>query len=105
VGRRCIGRQRRPQADSPNTALRNLSFRAYADHMRTATFRTASAGARARGASWVAMMCAERLPWQCHRFLIADYLTARAHACSTSSTNLRCASIDCTRSLARRAMT
>ncbi|HUP96151.1 MAG TPA: DUF488 domain-containing protein [Burkholderiales bacterium] len=73
-----LGGRRRPRLDSPHTALRNRSFRAYADHMQTATFkdRVRHVLERAIG-SRVAIMCAERLPWQCHRFLIADYLVAR----------------------------
>ena len=72
-----LGGRRRPRSDSPHTALRNAAFRAYADHMMTDEFRQ---GAHRligiSGERHVAVMCAERLPWQCHRFLIADYLTA-----------------------------
>ena len=74
-----LGGRRRPRPDSPHTALRNASFRAYADHMESAEFR-AGVGrvlALAQGAD-VALMCAERLPWQCHRYMISDYLAAQA---------------------------
>jgi uncharacterized protein (DUF488 family) len=72
-----LGGRRKPRADSPHSALRNASFRAYADHMESETFRE---GIRLllrharQGAT--AIMCAERLPWQCHRYMIADYLVA-----------------------------
>ena len=73
-----LGGRRRPRGDSPNVALRNASFRAYADHMRTGEFETALDGLIERaGREGVAIMCAERLPWQCHRFLIADALVTR----------------------------
>lgn len=70
-----LGGRRRPLKHS---ALRSPGFRAYADHMMTDEFREAldrlTALARERPA---AIMCAERLPWKCHRYLIADSLTAR----------------------------
>jgi uncharacterized protein (DUF488 family) len=73
-----LGGRRRPRPDSPHTALRNPSFRAYADHMQTATFKDGVRHVLERASgSRVAIMCAERLPWQCHRFLIADFLVAR----------------------------
>lgn len=72
-----LGGRRRPSADSPNVALRHPAFRAYADHMMTQGFREAVGRlletARAEA---TAVVCAERLPWQCHRFLISDYLVA-----------------------------
>ena len=76
-----LGGRRRPRADSVHGALRNDSFRAYADHMETEAF---SAGIERlltlASDGRVAIMCAERLPWQCHRFMIADYLVARGVA-------------------------
>jgi uncharacterized protein (DUF488 family) len=72
-----LGGRRRPRADSPHVALRNASFRAYADHMETDTFRAGVDRLLERAAvSRAAIMCAERLPWQCHRYMIADYLVA-----------------------------
>ena len=73
-----LGGRRRPRPDSPHQALRNASFRAYADHMGTHTFaagieRLLDRASRER----IGVMCAERLPWQCHRYMIADYLVAR----------------------------
>jgi uncharacterized protein (DUF488 family) len=75
---KALGGRRRPSQTSPNTALRNASFRAYADHMATEEFREGAARLveLAREAR-PAVMCAERLPWQCHRFLISDYLAAQ----------------------------
>jgi uncharacterized protein (DUF488 family) len=72
-----LGGRRRPRPDSPHCALRNESFRAYADHMGTDAFAAAmnrliGDSARVR----TAIMCAERLPWHCHRYLISDYLVA-----------------------------
>jgi uncharacterized protein (DUF488 family) len=65
-------------ADSPNTGWRNTSFRAYADYMQTADFTLGLDelhGVALNGA--VALMCAEAVPWRCHRSLIADALTIR----------------------------
>ena len=73
-----LGGRRRPRGDSPHVALRNASFRAYADHMESAEFREGVGHvlALAQNAD-VALMCAERLPWQCHRYMISDYLAAQ----------------------------
>jgi uncharacterized protein (DUF488 family) len=73
-----LGGRRRPAKNSPHVALRNESFRAYADHMATPEFRTAlDALVDLSGTTRTAIMCAERLPWQCHRFLISDSLTVQ----------------------------
>jgi uncharacterized protein (DUF488 family) len=74
---KALGGRRRPRADSPHVAMRNDSFRAYADHMQSEEFH---AGVErllelARDIR-PAIMCAERLPWQCHRYMISDYLVA-----------------------------
>jgi uncharacterized protein (DUF488 family) len=72
-----LGGRRRPRQDSPHVALRNASFRAYADHMQSDAFRAAVQRLLERGSREnIAIMCAERLPWQCHRYMIADYLVA-----------------------------
>jgi uncharacterized protein (DUF488 family) len=78
---KALGGRRRPAADSPHVALRSLAFRAYADHMASAEFRggVERLDALARSAR-VAVMCAERLPWECHRFLISDYLISQGAA-------------------------
>jgi uncharacterized protein (DUF488 family) len=65
-------------AASPNTAWRNGAFRAYADYMATPEFRAALD--RLVGLSrerTAAIMCAEAVPWRCHRRLITDALLAR----------------------------
>jgi uncharacterized protein (DUF488 family) len=73
-----LGGLRRPRKDSPNTGWRNASFRGYADHMATASFRE---GLREleifAGQMPAGIMCAEAVPWRCHRSLIADALDAR----------------------------
>ena len=73
-----LGGLRRPDPHSTNTAWRNAGFRGYADHMQTAEFaqNLEALIARARQRS-TAIMCAESVPWRCHRSLIADALTAR----------------------------
>ncbi len=73
-----LGGRRRARADSPHTAWRVEAFRGYADYMDTPEFQTAllCLEALARG-SYTAILCAEALPWRCHRSLIADSLLAR----------------------------
>lgn len=73
-----LGGLRHPRADSPNTAWRNEGFRGFADYMQTAAFEASLAEliALARREP-VALMCAEAVPWRCHRSLIADALLAR----------------------------
>ena len=74
------GRRKRLLEDSPNVALRNESFRNYADYMLTPEF---AAGIDTllqisqKGAA--AIMCAERVYFHCHRMLVSDYLTAHGH--------------------------
>jgi uncharacterized protein (DUF488 family) len=76
-----LGGRRTPRADSHNTAWRNASFRAYADHMETDDFRKGVEDLLELAASArVAVMCAEALWWRCHRSLISDYLKAAGHA-------------------------
>jgi len=73
-----LGGLRHPRADSPNTAWRNASFRGYADYMQTAEFAAAIDRLVELGSqTQVAIMCAEAVPWRCHRSLIADALVAR----------------------------
>lgn len=70
-----LGGRRRARPDSPHIAMRNDSFRAYADHMETPDFH--SGIERLLGLATderIAVMCAERLPWQCHRYMISDFL-------------------------------
>jgi len=71
------GRRSRIREDSPNTGWRSESFNAYADHMQTAEFQTALAELMALAdSSPVAILCAEAVPWRCHRQLISDALVA-----------------------------
>ncbi|MEP7138335.1 MAG: DUF488 domain-containing protein [Caldimonas sp.] len=70
-----LGGFRHAAADSPNAGWRNLSFRGYADYMQTADFKADLAGLiELARISRVALMCAEAVPWRCHRSLIADAL-------------------------------
>lgn len=70
-----LGGFRRTTAESPNTGWRNLSFRGYADYMQTPAFaeNLDALIALARECA-VAIMCAEAVPWRCHRSLVADAL-------------------------------
>jgi uncharacterized protein (DUF488 family) len=75
-----LGGRRSPVPDSRNGAWRNAGFRGYADYMSSDSFL---AGLEALIASAqlrpTAAMCAEAVPWRCHRRLIADALVARGH--------------------------
>ena len=74
------GRRRKMRDDSPNTGLRNDSFRNYADYMLTPEFEQAIARLlMVAEQSNTAIMCAERVYFQCHRMLVSDYLTAHGH--------------------------
>jgi uncharacterized protein (DUF488 family) len=91
-----LGGLRKPEPDSINAGWRNVSFRGYADHMQTEEFRqgierlieitpplTGEVGAQRRvgptssATGHGAVMCAEAVPWRCHRSLLADALTVR----------------------------
>lgn len=73
-----LGGRRRPRPDSPHRSWRVEAFRGYADFMDTPEFATALQRAEALARDGVsALMCAEALPWRCHRSLIADALLAR----------------------------
>lgn len=70
-----LGGYRPLPVDSPDVALRNDSFRAYAGYMRTPDFATALGELIAQAADErVAIMCSETVWWRCHRRLIADHL-------------------------------
>jgi uncharacterized protein (DUF488 family) len=76
-----LGGLRHPRKDSKNTGWRNDSFRGYADYMQTAEFSKNIDELLALDKERrVAVMCAESVPWRCHRSLIADALTARGIA-------------------------
>lgn len=86
-----LGGFRRPLPDSPNAAWRNESFRGYADYMQTPQFEAAltellelAAGER------TAIMCAEAVPWRCHRSLIADAVVARGLSVGDIVSATRC---------------
>ncbi len=73
-----LGGLRRPRADSINTGWRNVSFRGYADYMQTLEFANNLEDLIRLGAQApIAIMCAEAVPWRCHRSLIGDALAAR----------------------------
>ena len=93
------GRRKKVLQESPNTGLRNDSFRNYADYMMTEEFaegigrlleiasrsdlilpspRADDKGGAPR--SGTAIMCAERVYFQCHRMLVSDYLVAHGHS-------------------------
>jgi uncharacterized protein (DUF488 family) len=76
-----LGGLRRRRADSPNTGWKNASFQAYADYMLTPEFEQGLQELldRAHGER-LALMCAEAVPWRCHRSLIADALVVRGVA-------------------------
>jgi uncharacterized protein (DUF488 family) len=71
-----LGGRRRPLPDSPNSAWRNEQFRGYADYMGTDEFRAAVDRLLA-SQERTCVMCAEAVPWRCHRNLLADDLTRR----------------------------
>jgi uncharacterized protein (DUF488 family) len=73
-----LGGLRKAHKDSINTGWRNDSFRGYADYMQTPEFEEAADELlRLAAERRVAVMCAEAVPWRCHRSLIADAVTAR----------------------------
>jgi len=73
-----LGGLRHASKDSPNTGWRNKSFRGYADYMQTAEFAHAvEALIRMGREKCTAIMCAEAVPWRCHRSLVADALDVR----------------------------
>ncbi len=75
-----LGGLRKTKANSENTGWRNASFRGYADYMLTVEFQTAVDDLiELAGHQRSAIMCAEAVPWRCHRSLIADALTVRSH--------------------------
>jgi uncharacterized protein (DUF488 family) len=75
-----LGGLRHPRRDSINTAWRNDSFRGYADYMQTPEFEEGLEQLiELAEEKPTAIMCAESVPWRCHRSLIADALIARGH--------------------------
>ena len=75
---KALGGLRRTRKDSPNLGWRNDSFRGYADYMQTAEFEAGLADLiDLSKAERTAIMCAEAVPWRCHRSLVADALLVR----------------------------
>ncbi len=73
-----LGGRRAARPGSPHTAWRVDAFRGYADHMETPEFAAAlDRLIRSSTEETVAILCAEALPWRCHRRLISDALVAR----------------------------
>lgn len=73
-----LGGLRRPRKDSPNTGWRNAGFRGFADYMQTPEFEEGLRSLIDMGHSrCTAIMCAEAVPWRCHRSLVADALVVR----------------------------
>ena len=85
-----LGGLRRPRRDSLNMAWRNASFRGYADYMQTSAFeenlnRCIALAKRER----VVLMCAEAVPWRCHRSLIAHALLVKGIEASEITSGVR----------------
>jgi uncharacterized protein (DUF488 family) len=73
-----LGGRRKPVEDSRNDGWRSLAFRGYADFMQSEEFLTALAGLeQVAETKRTAMLCAEAVPWRCHRSLIGDALLVR----------------------------
>ena len=71
-----LGGRRKPQKSSPNGAWESDQFRGYADHMSTPEFQAAVDRLLADNRA-TAVMCAEAVPWRCHRNLLSDELVRR----------------------------
>lgn len=75
---KALGGLRSSRKDSPNEGWRNKSFRNYADHMQTEVFQDGLAELiQLAEQAPTAIMCAEAVPWRCHRSLVADALLIR----------------------------
>jgi uncharacterized protein (DUF488 family) len=88
-----LGGLRHARADSPNKAWRNASFRGFADYMQTPEFAAAIeqlAGLAVK--ERLALMCAEAVPWRCHRSLIADALYVQGFHVEHILSGIRCQS-------------
>ena len=73
-----LGGLRHPKPDSMNLGWRNSGFRGFADYMQTPEFEAALERAiKLAKTKPSALMCAEAVPWRCHRSLIADALVVR----------------------------
>ena len=75
---KALGGLRHPAKDSVNLGWRNASFRGFADYMGTVEFESGLSRLEATAARRrTAIMCAEAVPWRCHRSLVADALVLR----------------------------
>ena len=88
-----LGGLRKPAKDSINLGWRNSTFRGFADYMQTEEFQKGLMElAELAAKKKVALMCAEAVPWRCHRSLIADALVIRQwkvrHILSLTSSQL-----------------
>jgi uncharacterized protein (DUF488 family) len=73
-----LGGLRHALADSPNAGWRNASFRGFADYMQTSEFNEGLEELiKLAAGKTTAIMCAEAVPWRCHRSLIGDALLVR----------------------------
>jgi uncharacterized protein (DUF488 family) len=85
-----LGGLRRARPDSANAGWRNASFRGYADYMQTPEFEDSLEDCiDLAKQECVVLMCAEAVPWRCHRSLIADALLARGIKASEITSRLR----------------
>jgi uncharacterized protein (DUF488 family) len=74
------GYRKTTRKDSPHTALRNASFRNYADYTLTLEFEQAATELlQIASGSRTAYMCAERVYFRCHRMIVSDWLVAHGH--------------------------
>lgn len=72
-----LGGYRDPEPESPNDGWKNDGFRGYADHLQEGEAREAVGSlVREAGERTLAVMCAERVPWRCHRQILADWFVA-----------------------------
>lgn len=86
-----LGGFRKPRPDSVNTTWRNESFRGYADYMQTPDFESALEQLLDLAVQEpTALMCAEAVPWRCHRSLIADAIVARGLSVGHIISSTRC---------------
>ena len=77
-----LGGLRHTKGDSPNLGWRNASFRGFADYMQTPEFvESLEELIRLAGQEQLVLMCAEAVPWRCHRSLIEDALLVRGIHC------------------------
>jgi uncharacterized protein (DUF488 family) len=85
-----LGGRRHARRDSTNTGWRNSGFRGYADYMQTPMFRESlDRCIELAKREPVVLMCAEAVPWRCHRSLIADALLVRGISVREISSGVR----------------